>query len=82
MGKLGGIPIQIWGGVGNSDTSATAKGHVDIEGVGRLVFEADQQPQTPWIYDIGSNMQLTDRMQVFLDLGFDLEGAYAVVFRL
>ena len=78
-GKLGGIPMQIWGGVGNWDTSATAKGHVDIEGVGRLVFEADQKPQTPWIYDIGSNMQLTDRMQLFLDLGFDFEGAYVVV---
>jgi hypothetical protein len=78
-GKLGDIPMQIWGGVGNWDTSATAKGHVDIEGVGRLVFEADQKPQTPWIYDIGSNMQLTDRMQLFLDLGFDFEGAYVVV---
>lgn len=78
-GELGGIPLQIWGGVGNWDTAATAKGHVDIEGVGRLVFEADQAPHTPWIYDIGSNMQLSDRVQLFLDVGFDFEGAYVVV---
>jgi hypothetical protein len=78
-GKLRGMPIQIWGGVGNWDTAATAKGHVDIEGVGRLEFEADQKPHTPWIYDIGSNMMLSKRWQLFVDLGFDFEGAYVFV---
>ena len=78
-GKLNDVPSQIWFGVGNWDTAATAKGHVDIEGVGRLDFEADQKPHTPWIYDIGTNLQLTKRVQLFLDVGFDLEGAYIFV---
>jgi hypothetical protein len=78
-GNLGGVPVQIWGGIGNWDTAATAKGHVDIEGVGRLEFEADQKPKTPWIYDIGSNMTLNKRLQLFVDLGFDFDGAYVFV---
>jgi hypothetical protein len=70
------VPTQIWLGIGNWDTAATAKGHVDIEGVGRLDFEADQKPHTPWIYDIGSNIQFSKRLHLFVDMGFDFEGAY------
>jgi hypothetical protein len=79
QGKLNDIPVQIWGGVGNWDTAATAKGHVDIEGVGRLVFEADQKPSEPWIYDIGTNLMINKRWQLFADVGFDFQGAYVVV---
>jgi hypothetical protein len=75
-GKLNNVPTQIWLGIGNWDTAATAKGHVDIEGVGRLDFEADQKPHTPWIYDIGSNIQFSKRLHLFVDMGFDFEGAY------
>ena len=78
-GNLNGVPVQIWGGIGNWDTAATAKGHVDIEGVGRLDFEADQEPHTPWIYDIGSNIMINKRVQLFVDVGFDFEGAYVFV---
>jgi hypothetical protein len=78
-GKLNDLPVQLWLGVGNWDTAATAKGHVDIEGVGRLDFEADQQPKTPWIYDIGSQIQFNERMYLFVDAGFDFDGAYVFV---
>lgn len=78
-GRLNDVPVQIWAGVGNWDTAATAKGHVDIEGVGRLDFEADQEPKTPWIYDIGTLINFNKNFQLFVDLGFDFDGAYVFV---
>jgi hypothetical protein len=78
-GRLGELPLQIWAGVGNWDTAATAKGHVDLEGIGRLVFEADQEPHTPWIYDVGANIEFSKSFQLFVDVGADFDGALVFV---
>jgi hypothetical protein len=79
QGKLGALPLQLWVGVGNWDTAATATGHADLEGVGRLVFEADQQPHTNWMYDIGGNLEFSRKFQVVADVGADFQGGYYVV---
>jgi hypothetical protein len=78
-GRLGELPLQIWAGVGNWDTAATAKGHVDLEGIGRLVFEADQEPHTPWIYDVGANIEFSKSFQLFVDVGADFDSALVFV---
>ena len=79
QGKVNGRGLQIWLGVGNWDTAATATGHVDLEDGRRLVFEADQQPHTNWIYDLGGNYMLSKRWQLFADVGTDFNGAYVIV---
>jgi hypothetical protein len=78
-GKFGSLPLQIWLGVGDWDTAATASGSVDLPPVGVLHFEADQKPHSPWIYDIGTNMQLNKRWQLVVDLGVDFQGGYVFV---
>jgi len=79
QGQLGRLPLQLWVGVGNWDTAATAKGHTNLEDGRRLVFEADQEPETPWMYDVGANLELSKRYQLVLDVGFDFNGGYVIV---
>ena len=56
-----------------------ATGHVDLEGIGTLNFEADQQPHTPWMYDLGSNLEVSKKLQLVLDVGADFQGGYFIV---
>ena len=78
-GKAGVMPVQVWLGVGDWKTDTTVQGHVDLEGVGRLDFEADQRPHTPWMYDIGMNLTFNPRVQLVIDFGTDLSGGYLFV---
>ena len=78
-GKIGALPLQLWTGVGDWDTGTTVTGHVNLEGVGQLNYEADQKPRWPLIYDFGTNLQFTKKLQPILDVGFDFHGGFVVV---
>jgi len=78
-GRSGSLPLQIWVGVGDWDTHATAKGHATLANGQILSFEADQGPHTPWIYDIGTNLQFSKRLQLVIDVGGDLQGGWVFV---
>jgi len=79
MGKLGELPAQIWVGVGNWDTAATAKGHGTLDDGTTLTFEADQKPKTNWMYDIGASFEFSKRFQLVVDVGADFDGGYLFV---
>lgn len=79
QGKLGGAPLQLWLGAGSWDTAATAAGHTDLPDGSRFVFEADQRPSTKWMYDVGTNIEFSQRFQLVADVGFDFEGGYLLV---
>jgi len=79
MGNIGEKPVQIWLGVGNWDTAATAKGHGVLEDGTRLSFEADQRPKTERMYDLGSQIEFTRSFQLVLDVGADFDGGYLIV---
>jgi hypothetical protein len=79
MGKLGDTTTQLWLGVGNWDTAATAIGHGTLEDGTRLTFEADQKPKTNWMYDIGANLEFSKRWQLVIDVGADFDGGYLFV---
>jgi hypothetical protein len=78
-GRTGSLPLQIWLGVGDWDTHATAKGHATLSNGQILSFEADQGPHTPWIYDVGANLQISKRLQLVIDVGGDLQGGWVFV---
>lgn len=79
MGKLGEVPTQLWLGIGNWDTAATAKGHGTLQNGTRFSFEADQRPKTERMYDIGVNFQVNKRFQLVIDVGADFDGGYLFV---
>jgi len=78
-GRTGSLPLQIWLGVGDWDTHATAKGHATLSNGQILNFEADQGPHTPWIYDVGTNLQFSKRLQLVIDVGGDFQGGWVFV---
>ena len=78
-GRAGAQPLQLWLGVGDWDTHATAKGHATLANGQILNFEADQGPQTPWIYDVGTNLQFSKRLQLVIDVGGDFHGGWVFV---
>ena len=78
-GRSGSLPLQIWVGVGDWDTHATAKGHATLANGQILSFEADQGPHTPWIYDVGTNLQFSKRLQLVIDVGGDFQGGWVFV---
>ena len=79
MGKISDHPTQLWVGVGNWDTAATAKGHGTLEDGTQFTFEADQRPKTNWMYDIGTNFEVSKRFQLVVDVGADFDGGYLFV---
>ena len=78
-GRIGAMPLQMWLGVGNWDTAAIASGHVELEGEGQLNFEVEQRPHTQWMYDVGSNLEISKKLQLVLDVGADFDGGYFIV---
>jgi hypothetical protein len=79
MGKVGSKPVQLWLGVGDWDTAATAKGHGTLDNGMRFSFEADQRPKTNWMYDIGSQIEFSKSFQLVIDVGTDFDGGYLFV---
>jgi hypothetical protein len=79
MGKIHELPTQIWLGVGNWDTAATAKGHGTLENGMRFSFEADQKPKTNWMHDIGAQIEISKSFQLVVDVGADFDGGYLFV---
>jgi hypothetical protein len=78
-GRIGKLPLQMWLGVGNWDTAAIASGHVLLENGDQLNFEVEQKPHTPWMYDLGSNLEISKKLQLVLDVGADFDGGYFLV---
>ena len=78
-GRIGNLPLQIWLGAGSWDTKATAKGHVALDDGRELNFEVDQEPHTVWMYDVGTNVEMSKRLQLVFDVGTDFQGGYFVV---
>jgi len=79
MGKISDHPTQLWVGVGNWDTAATAKGHGTLEDGTTFTFEADQKPKTNWMYDLGVNFEVSKRFQFVVDVGADFDGGYLFI---
>ena len=77
-GTIRELPVQLWVGAGYWDTAATAKGHTDIPGVGRLELEADQRPVKYWLYDVGGMVSFSKRYQILVDFGTDFDGGYVI----
>jgi hypothetical protein len=78
-GVLGELPAQLWLGAGSWDTAATAKGHTTLPDGTRLDFEADQQPESNWMFDAGANLQFSPRYQLVGDVGVDFHGGFFAV---
>ena len=78
-GRIGELPLQMWLGAGSWDTAATAKGTVELDNGQTLTFEADQEPHTKWMYDLGSNLEISKKLQLVLDVGADFDGGFFIV---
>ena len=78
-GHIGELPLQMWLGAGSWDTAATAKGTTVLDNGQTFTFEADQKPHTKWMYDLGSNIEISKKLQLVLDVGADFDGGYFLV---
>jgi hypothetical protein len=50
-----------------------------LENGDQLNFEVEQKPHTPWMYDLGSNLEISKKLQLVLDVGADFDGGYFLV---
>jgi hypothetical protein len=78
-GRIGELPAQLWLGAGDWDTAATATGHTTLPNGAQLDFEADQEPVTNWLYDVGGNLQFSRKFHLVADVGVDFNGGYVIV---
>jgi hypothetical protein len=77
-GRIREVPVQLWVGAGYWDTAATAKGHTNVDGVGRFEFEADQRPEKYWLYDVGGMVSFSKRYPILVDFGTDFAGGFVI----
>jgi hypothetical protein len=72
-GKVAEVPLRVWVGGSYWDTANTASSTVDVAGVGRVQFEADQGPENPWNAVLGGSFVLDRRWEFFAEYGFNLD---------
>ena len=72
-GKAGDVPLRLWVGGSYWDTANTASSTLDVEGVGRIQFEADQGPRNPWNAVVGGSAVFNRRWDFFAEYGFNLD---------
>jgi hypothetical protein len=68
-GKIQDVPVRFWGGGVYWGTRSTARSTVDVPGVGRVSFEADQGPEHPLNPMIGASATLFRHWDVFVEYG-------------
>jgi hypothetical protein len=68
-GKIQDVPVRFWVGGVYWGTRSTARSTVNVEGVGRVSFEADQGPEHPLNPMIGASATLFRHWDVFVEYG-------------
>jgi hypothetical protein len=77
-GKFGDVPTRLWVGGAYWDTANTASSTVDVAGVGRVSFEADQGPRNAWNAVIGGSVVFGRHWDCFAEYGFNLDDVHIV----
>jgi hypothetical protein len=77
-GKIGDVPTRIWIGGAYWDTANTASSTVDVPGVGRVSFQADQGPRNPWNMTLGASVVLGRHWDIFAEYGFNFDDVHIV----
>lgn len=72
-GKIGGKPTQLWLGGSYWDTDNTASSTIDVPGIGRVQFEADQGPRNSWNAVAGGSFEMSKRWSLFAEYGFNFD---------
>lgn len=72
-GKVGDVPLRLWVGGTYWDTANTASSTLDVAGVGRVQFEADQGPRHPFNAAIGGSTVFNRRWEFFAEFGFNFD---------
>jgi hypothetical protein len=68
-GKILDVPVRLWVGGVYWGTRSTARSSVDVVGVGKVAFEADQGPEHPLNAMIGAQVTLFKRWDLFAEYG-------------
>lgn len=77
-GKFGDLPTRLWVGGAYWDTANTASSTVDVAGVGRVSFEADQGPRNEWNAVVGGSVVFGRRWDCFVEYGFNFDDVHIV----
>lgn len=77
-GKIGDLPMRIWIGGAYWNTANTASSTVDVAGVGRVSFQADQGPRNPWNMTVGASAVLGRHWDMFAEYGFNFDDVHIV----
>jgi len=77
-GKLSRVPTRLWTGAAYWDTDNEALSSVNIPGVGKLAFEADQGPENHWNAVVGSSVVIHQQLEAFAEYGFNLDDVKTV----
>jgi hypothetical protein len=78
-GRFGRVPTRVWAGGAYWDTENTASSTVDVAGVGRVQFEADQGPTHPWNATVGSQVSISKEWESFAEFGFNFEDVFVLI---
>jgi hypothetical protein len=68
-GKILDVPVRLWVGGVYWGTRSTARSSVDVVGVGKVSFEADQGPDHPLNAMLGAQVTLAKHWDLFAEYG-------------
>lgn len=72
-GLVGNRTVRAWAGLMYWDTRNIARSTVEVPGIGRVSFEADQGPKNPWNPSIGASVAFTRHWEAMAEYGFNFD---------
>lgn len=70
-GKVNAVPCRFWLGMSYWNTSSEVTGDITLPYLGDVRFEVDQKPEEAVVYNLGSYIELTRKVHLIIDFGFN-----------
>ncbi len=76
--RIAGYKLASWLGGTYWDTTNTIKGTPRVPVIGPVKFRVREKTKDPWSAHIGTNVEMSESLQMVLDLGSNFSGLFAI----
>jgi hypothetical protein len=76
--RIAGYNLACWLGGTYWDTTNTIKGTPRVPVIGTVKFRVREKTKDPWSAHIGTNVEMSESLQIVLDMGSNFSGLFAV----
>ncbi len=76
--RIAGYNLASWLGTTHWDTTNTIKGTPSVPVIGKIRFRLREKTKSPWSAHIGTNVEMSESVQLVLDMGSNFSGLFSI----